>query len=48
VLSVFDHLDRQKMLRAHVRGGYDRIATVDEMPAAAMRHRGTGAAEAVA
>lgn len=48
VLSVFDHLDRQKMLRAHVRGGYDRIATVDEMPAAAMRHRGTAAAEAVA
>lgn len=48
VLGVFEHLDRQKMLRAHVRGGYDRIATVDEMPAAAMRHRGTAAAEAVA
>jgi uncharacterized protein (TIGR00730 family) len=48
VLSVFDHLDRQKMLRAHVRGGYDRIATVDEMPAAAMRRRGVAATGAVA
>lgn len=48
VLSVFEHLDRQKMLRAHVRGGYDRIATVDEMPAAALRRRAIAATGAVA
>ena len=32
-------LDRQGMLRATARGAYDRISTVAEMPAAALRHR---------
>lgn len=39
VLAVFDHLDRQRMLRASARHAYDRISTVAEMPAAALRHR---------
>ena len=39
VLAVFDHLERQRMLRATARGAYDRISTVAEMPAAALRHR---------
>jgi uncharacterized protein (TIGR00730 family) len=32
LLAVFDHLDRQGMLRAHLRGGYQRIASVGDMP----------------
>jgi len=46
LLAVFDHLDRQGMLRAHLRGGYHRIASVGEMPAAALALG--GAAPAVA
>jgi predicted Rossmann-fold nucleotide-binding protein len=47
VLAVFDHLDRQKMLRAHVRGGYDRIDGVADMPAAAARYSGRAAASRI-
>lgn len=43
LLAVFDHLDRQGMLRPHLRGGYHRIATVGEMPAAARALCGAGA-----
>ena len=33
VLEVFEHLDRRRMLRPHVRGAYGRIETVADMPA---------------
>jgi hypothetical protein len=42
---VFDHLDRQGMLRAHLRGGYHRIASVWDMPETA---RALGSTAAVA
>ena len=48
VLAVFDHLDRQGMLRAHARGAYDRIRSVAEMPAAASRHLAAAARPRVA
>ncbi len=47
LLAVFDHFDRQKMLRAHVRGGFDRIENVAEMPAAAARYSGRAAASRI-
>ncbi len=47
LLAVFDHLDRQKMLRAHVRGGFDRIDSVADMPAAAIRYSGRAAASRI-
>lgn len=46
-LAVFDHLDRQRMLRQHVRGGYGQIASIDEMPATAIRYSGRAAASRV-
>ncbi len=46
-LAVLEHFDRQKMLRAHVRGGFDRIAGVAEMPAAATRYSGRAAASRI-
>jgi hypothetical protein len=45
LLAVFDHLDRQGMLRAHLRGGYHRIASVWDMPETA---RALGSTAAVA
>ena len=46
VLDMFDHLDRRRMLRAHVRDGYGRIGTVAEMPGAVARlHAGARRAD---
>ena len=48
MLALLEHFDRQRMLRAHLRGAYGRIASVEEMPAAAIARSGAAAASAVA